>query len=71
MLIPSDDSRCQIDIDLLYLLILLHAMDTKLPADTTHLIAAPRCLIEGWIVAVDPCDSVTDLIDHTVGSGNI
>ena len=59
MLIPSDDSRCQIDIDLLYLLILLHAMDTKLPADTTHLIA------------VDPCDSGTDLIDHTVGSGNI
>ena len=45
--IPAYNTRVQIDIDLLNLLIFLDTMNAKLSANTAHLIAAPRCFIEG------------------------
>ena len=46
-------------------------MDTQLPSDAGHLIAPPRGLIEGGVVAVDPGDPRPDLLDDPQRPGPV
>lgn len=61
MFIPSDDSRIQIDVDLLDLLILLKALNTQVTADSGLLVTAPRSLVKCRVITVDPGNTCADL----------
>ena len=67
MLIPTRGAGGQVDVDLLDLLVLLQAVDAQLAANAGHLIAAPRCFVEGGVEGVDPGDTGADLFDHADG----
>ena len=67
MLIPTRGAGGQVDVDLLDLLVFLQAVDAQLAANAGHLIAAPRCFVEGGVEGVDPGDTGADLFDHADG----
>lgn len=61
--VPTDDARIQVDVDLFDLLVFFQPVDTEFAVDSAHLVTAPRCFIEAWVIAVDPGDAGADFFD--------